>query len=106
MNQLHFSYINFITCNFSSTNRHILKHSKILPCGNTTCYDCIRSNLKMNNQLVCPFENCKQVHEISNLDDLITNKSVEQAIDDNLVYLKSVLTKELEEKLVILTSKS
>jgi hypothetical protein len=104
MEHLNFSYINVITCSFNRNNRHILKQAKILPCGNTACYNCIRSNIQINNQLICPFDCCKQVHEISNLDFLITNTIVEQAIEDNVHYLKNVLTKELEEKISSLTS--
>lgn len=104
MDQINFCYIKMITCNFNRNSCHILKRSKILPCGNTACYDCIKSNLRINNQLSCPFEKCKQVHEIINPDCLVENALIEQAIEDNLLFLNKILTKELEEKLTELTS--
>jgi hypothetical protein len=100
-----FSYMNMITCRFSSTNCHILKNPKILPCGFTSCYDCIKSNLQINSQLNCPFEKCKQVHEIDNADNLITNSIIETAIDENMDFLTKNFKNTIQDKLENLTSK-
>jgi hypothetical protein len=84
-------------CRFSSPKQdrnsyHILRDARILPCGNTACYNCIINAIKNNNGYVrCDFKyeyghsiECTTKHEINLKNDhLIPNKDFSKVIGEN-----------------------
>ncbi len=72
-------------CNFNEYLRpaHLFKDPFLLPCGNSTCFECIQSNMNSyRGTFKCNFENCKEEHHL-NLNSLKINKDLLNSINNN-----------------------
>jgi hypothetical protein len=91
-----FQYENVVICKLDGKNDHILKSPKVLPCGNTACFECVIKNFNnQTNEIKCNFPKCDQVHLLQDVYSLKTNLIAEDAIKDNL----ETLTRSVFEKL-------
>ncbi len=63
-----------LSCYTDTLNPHLLKNSKILPCGNRACLTCIEESL-LDGIYYCPFDDCKREHVIYNLNQLTDDKT-------------------------------
>ena len=59
----------------------------MLPCGNTACFQCISKGIKENHKFKCEFEKCESLHEITDVNKLVTNILAEEALHDNLCLI-------------------
>lgn len=72
-----------LTCKLDAKNLHIMKYPKRLPCGYSSCYDCIKRLIKDGSVFRCTF--CKMIHRIPT--DLTRNVTIEYALDSSLEIL-------------------
>ena len=94
------SVTNLAKCKLKRDCTHILKHPKVLPCGNTACFDCIRRMIAENNSKIkCDFDSCNQTHAISNPNDLLTNLIIEEALQNNVHILADSVLNNIEAEL-------
>ena len=90
-----FQFENVVVCKLDGKNDHILKLPKVLPCGNTACFECVLKNWNSSSyELKCNFPTCNEVHIIQDINLLKTNVVAEDGIRDNLETLcRSVFEK-------------
>lgn len=100
MNDQKLAFDKFFKCQLytNDADAHLLKEPKVLPCGYTVCSECIRKLIKTNNNKIfkCNFENCKQEHQINDINNLGQNHLVETVLNENLKYLSHDLLQKLE----------
>jgi hypothetical protein len=80
-------------CLFSS-NKHLLRDPKILPCSGTACLKCIQSITKKSNSFYCKF--CNDTHD---LNDLQPNDEYAKNFKTNLKYISILLNNSLKSRL-------
>lgn len=85
-------------CRFNTNFLHILSSPKVLPCGNTACNECIIDSIDKNGQIKCNFDKCKLKHDIKNVNDLVKNVVVEEALDENILTIGNHIIQKLKKK--------
>ncbi len=99
-----FNFDNIVICKASKNHRHIYKNPKVLPCGCTFCFDCIKSVTSNDCCIQCFNSKCNRISKID-LTNLISNSVIECTIDENLSFLANSLKEKIKFNFNLVKSK-
>ena len=87
-----------LKCKFNNENEsHFFVDPKLLPCLHSACLDCISQKIEAK-LLNCPL--CYQVHEIENVNELMTDEKSIAEIESNADEIVEYIFKQIGKLLV------